>query len=108
MLKDGREDLIDHFYEIHTKNLGKPKIDIDTSDLKHPGLVKKIMTDEKLKPTEVTYSITDHIEYIKTLKPMDAMKEANKVLKGEGRYKNLSKADQETIVNDETVTDHIF
>ena len=108
MVKDGRGDLIDHFYEMHTKNLGKPDINIDTSDLKHPGLVKKIMTDEKLKPTEVTYSITDHIEYIKTLKPMDAMKEANKVLKGEGRYKNLSKADQETIVNDETVTDHIF
>ena len=39
---------------------------------------------------------------------MDAMKEANKVLTGEGRYKGLSKADQETIVNDETVTDHIF
>ena len=55
-----------------------------------------------------TYSITDHIEYIKTLEPIEAMKEANKVLKGEGRYKGLSKADQETIVNDETVTDHIF
>jgi hypothetical protein len=24
MLKDGREDLIDHFYEMHTKELGKP------------------------------------------------------------------------------------
>ena len=55
-----------------------------------------------------TYTITDHIEYIKTLEPIEAMKEANKVLKGEGRYKGLSKADQETIVNDETVTDHIF
>ena len=108
MVKDGRGDLIDHFYEMHTKNLGKPDINIDTSGLKHPGLVKKIITDEKLKPTEVTYSITDHIEYIKTLEPMEAMKEANKVLKGEGRYKGLSKADQETIVNDETVTDHIF
>jgi hypothetical protein len=55
-----------------------------------------------------TYNITDHIEYIKTLEPVEAMKEANKVLKGEGRYKGLSKQDQETIVNDETVTDHIF
>ena len=55
-----------------------------------------------------TYTITDHIEYIKTLEPIEAMKEANRVLKGEGRYKGLSKADQETIVNDETVTDHIF
>ena len=53
MLKDGREDLIDHFFEMHTKELGKPKINIDTSDLKHPELVKKMMTDEKLKPTLV-------------------------------------------------------
>ena len=53
MLKDGREDLIDHFFEMHTKNLGKPKVNIDTSGLKHPDLVKKMMTDEKLKPTLV-------------------------------------------------------
>ena len=54
MLKDGREDLIDHFFEIHTKNIGsKPVIDIDTSGLKHPELVKKMMTDRKLKPTLV-------------------------------------------------------
>ena len=54
MLKDGREDLIDHFFEMHTKKLsGKPQINIDTSDLKHPELVKKMMMDEKLKPTLV-------------------------------------------------------
>ena len=53
-------------------------------------------------------SVTDTVLYIKTLEPIDAMKEANKVLKGEGRYKSLSKADREQIVNDETVTDHIF
>ena len=53
MLKDGREDLIDHFYKMHTKELGKPKINIDTSDLKHPELVKKMMMDKKLKPTLV-------------------------------------------------------
>ena len=45
---------------------------------------------------------------IKKMKPMDSMKEANKVLKGEGRYKSLSKADREKIVGDESVTDHIF
>ena len=187
MLKDGREDLIDHFFELHTKNLGKPKINIDTSDLKHPELVKKMMTDEKLKPTEVkkvdlskydddalnalvvedtkllaeanklseagenygrvkaievrrkeiakilkaaqdvpesgydnfkadlslnkqtgkvTYSITDHIEYIKTFEPIEAMKEANKMLKSEGRYKGLSKTDRDQIIKD--TEDHIF
>jgi hypothetical protein len=45
---------------------------------------------------------------IKKMKPIDSMKEANKVLRGEGRYKSLSKADREKIVNDESVTDHIF
>ena len=54
MLKDGREDLIDHFFEMHTKNIGsKPVIDIDTSGLKNPELVKKMMMDKKLKPTLV-------------------------------------------------------
>ncbi len=54
MLRDGREDLIDHFFEMHTKKLsGKPKINIDTSGLKHPELVKKIITDKKLKPNLV-------------------------------------------------------
>jgi hypothetical protein len=45
---------------------------------------------------------------IKKLKPIEAMKESNKVLRGEGRYKSLSKADREKIVGDESVTDHIF
>ena len=36
---------------------------------------------------------------IKKMKPIDSMKEANKVLRGEGRYKSLSKADREKIVN---------
>jgi hypothetical protein len=45
---------------------------------------------------------------IKKLEPIEAMKEANRVLKGEGRYKNLSKADREKIAMDESVTDHIF
>jgi hypothetical protein len=54
MLRDGREDLIDHFFEMHTKKLsGKPKINIDTSGLKHPELVKKIITNKKLKPNLV-------------------------------------------------------
>ncbi len=45
---------------------------------------------------------------IKKLDPIEAMKETNKVLKGEGRYKSLSKADREKIAGDESVTDHIF
>jgi len=56
----------------------------------------------------ITDSVTETITKIKTMEPMDAMKEANKVLKGEGRYKSLSKADRKKIVDDESVTDHIF
>ena len=197
MLKDGREDLIDHFYDMHRQKIGaKPEIDIDTSGLKNPELVKKMMEEKKLKPTLVsetidiskltdddlnklvdelnmnqgkmaevdstggtkmgyeefkklearndaiekalaeakkmyeelgkgtgnfqydyqlwkqkfgsktkttapgTYTITDHIEYIKTLEPVEAMKEANKMLKGEGKYKGISKKDQDQIMKD--------
>ena len=62
----------------------------------------KPFAEEMVTPVERV--ITD----IKKMKPIEAMKEANKVLKGEGRYKNLSQADREKIVNDESVTDHIF
>ena len=55
MLKDGREDLIDHFFKMHTKKIGsKPQIKIDTSDLKHPELVAGIMRATKQKPTLAT------------------------------------------------------
>lgn len=51
MLDSGREDLIDHFWEIHTKNIGsKPVVDIDTSNLKNPELVKFMMEREARKP----------------------------------------------------------
>ena len=59
----------------------------------------------KFKPLVTVDSV---ITDIKKLKPMDSMKETNKVLKGEGRYKSLSKADREKIAGDESVTDHIF
>ena len=50
MLDSGREDLIDHFWEIHTRNIGsKPVIDIDTSNLKNPALVKAMMEDRDKK-----------------------------------------------------------
>jgi len=62
---------------------------------KSPG-VEEVVTVKRV--------ITD----IKKLEPIEAMKEANKVLKGEGRYKSLSKADREKIAGDESVTDHIF
>ena len=59
----------------------------------------------KFKPVVTVDSV---ITDIKKLEPIESMKEANRVLRGEGKYKNLSKADREKIVGDESVTDHIF
>jgi len=56
MLDSGRGDLIDHFWEIHTKNIGsKPVIDIDTSNLKNPALVRAMMEERASKP-KLVYS----------------------------------------------------
>ena len=67
---------------------------------------EKAVTDwTKARPTITVESV---IEDIKKLEPIESMKEANRVLRGEGKYKNLSKADREKIASDESVTDHIF
>jgi hypothetical protein len=76
-------------------------------------IIKGIQTTRGLgdlfpKQLEKTVTVRTVIEDIKKLDPMDSMKETNKVLKGEGKYKNLSKADREKIASDESVTDHIF
>ena len=57
---------------------------------------------------EEVVTVESVITDIKKLKPIEAMKEANRVLKGEGRYKSLSQADRKKIAMDESVTDHIF
>jgi hypothetical protein len=76
-------------------------------------IIKGIQTTRGLgdlfpKQLEKTVTVRTVIEDIKKLDPMDSMKETNRVLKGEGKYKNLSKADREKIASDESVTDHIF
>jgi len=51
-------------------------------------------------------SVTDTITYIKSLKPMDAMKEANSVIGRKGKYKNLTPEESKKILQD--TEDHIF
>ena len=51
---------------------------------------------KQYQPEEVV-TVESVVTNIKKMKPMDSMKEANKVLKGEGRYKSLSKADQKKL-----------
>jgi hypothetical protein len=73
------------------------------------GKKGKVIKADFGKPfAEEIVTVERVITDIKKMKPMDSMKEANKVLKGEGRYKSLSKADREKIAGDESVTDHIF
>ena len=69
----------------------------------------KVIKADFGKPfAEEVVTVESVIADIKKLDPIESMKETNKVLKGEGRYKSLSKADREKIVNDESVTNHIF
>jgi hypothetical protein len=68
---------------ITEKLIGKPK-----------ASVTELMTAEKI------------ISDMKNMDPMDAMKEANKVLKKEGKYKNLKEEDVERIMED--TNDFIF
>jgi hypothetical protein len=68
---------------ITEKLIGKPK-----------ASVTELMTAEKI------------ISDMKKMDPMDAMKEANKVLKKEGKYKNLQEKDVKRIMDD--TNDYIF
>ena len=69
----------------------------------------KVIKADFGKPfAEEVVTVESVIADIKKLDPIESMKETNKVLKGEGKYKNLSKADREKIAGDESVTDHIF
>jgi len=51
-------------------------------------------------------NISEHIKFIKSKEPIEAMKEANKVIKREGRYKNITHEEADKILKD--TDDHIF
>ena len=98
--------------------INKPKAPKVYSNEEASGILNRFMNQNKRgevikgkfgKPfAEEIVTVERVVTDIKKMKPIDSMKEANKVLRGEGRYKSLSKADREKIVNDESVTDHIF
>jgi len=58
------------------------------------------------RTTLVRDTVIDTVNYIKTLKPMDAMKEANSVIGRKGKYKNLTPEESKKILQD--TEDHIF
>ena len=56
--------------------------------------------------TLVRDTVIDTVKYIKSLKPMDAMKEANSVIARKGKYKDLTPQQSKKILQD--TEDHIF
>ena len=76
-----------------------------TDDIK---ISDKITEREMFKNSNLNKkdSVTETISYIKTLKPMDAMKEANSVIGRKGKYKNLTPEESKKILQD--TEDHIF
>ena len=71
--------------------------DFGTEDRPFPGANLKAVP-------KVT--IDEHITFIKSKEPIESMKEANKVIKREGRYKNLTNEESQKILKD--TDDHIF
>ena len=78
---------------------------VDVEDVK---ISEKITDRDMFKNSSLnkTDSVTDTITYIKSLEPMDAMKEANSVIGRKGKYKNLTPEESKKILTD--TEDHIF
>ena len=78
---------------------------VDVEDVK---ISEKITDRDMFKNSNLNKrdSVTETISYIKTLEPMDAMKEANSVIGRKGRYKNLTPEESKKILQD--TEDHIF
>jgi len=76
-----------------------------TDDIK---ISEKIKDREMFKNSNLNKkdSVTETISYIKTLEPMDAMKEANLVIGRKGKYKDLTPDQSKKILQD--TEDHIF
>ena len=76
-----------------------------------PQLIKQKIADRKINEIKdvkqrIDSGVATTIEKMLTMDPVDAMKEANRVIKREGPYKNLSEQDAKKILQD--TEDHIF
>ena len=101
--------------------LNKPKV-VSQGDPEFKGIMSKMMGSnvikrdfgkpfkEEIKKMEAEATNPRFLDYtIKSMlkmEPIDAMKEANKVIKREGSYKNLSEKEAKKILED--TEDHIF
>ena len=76
-----------------------------------PQLIKQRIADKKINEIEevgkrIDSGVAATVEKMLGMKPIDAMKEANKVIGRKGKYKNLSQEDAKKILQD--TEDHIF
>jgi len=74
-------------------------------------LIKQRIADRKINEVKdvkqrIDSGVAATIEKMLAMEPIDAMKEANKVIKREGPYKNLTQQDAKKILQD--TEDHIF
>ena len=104
----GKKGEVIEFPKDKVKNLTKAKSRPPETEIIGGIQTTRGLGDVFPKQLEKTVTVRTVIEDIKKLEPIESMKETNRVLKGEGKYKNLSKADKEKIAGDESVTDHIF
>ena len=75
----------------------------DGLKISHKDTTRECLINSSLNKVD---TVTDTITYIKTLDPMDAMKEANSVIGRKGKYKNLTPEESKKILTD--TEDHIF
>jgi len=88
-------------------NLNKPTIEGQMEKITNASnRIKEIQKEQAAMYKPKVDTVTDTITYIKSLKPMDAMKEANSVIGRKGKYKNLTPEESKKILTD--TEDHIF
>ncbi len=103
MLKDGREDLIDHFFEMHTKELGKPT-------LVKPGQGKFTKAEYLIQRLENTLKDPNADPYVKKTFPgfIKELKADPDLAKDENVFKELGgdlPEDQQIVVYDDDTLD---
>ena len=90
------QNLMDHFLKQEAKGLGLGK-GLKSLEKKAPfqGFTPRVQQD-----------VDSIVKNLKSMEPVAAMKEANKVIKREGRYKNLTNDESQKILKE--TDDHIF
>jgi hypothetical protein len=88
-------------------NLNKPTIEGQMEKITGASnRIKEIQKEQAAMYKPKVDTVEETVSYIKTLEPMDAMKEANLVIGRKDKYKNLTPEESKKILKD--TEDHIF